>query len=202
MTKRRRDAADVQKKKLQQQAARMRSLAWGKPMCTTSSRVLGCVPAAVMQNKKPQTQTTGISGPSSTQPMITASDPSFTASNSGSSHDWAASEKAFLDSIELPDPFRPEPTENDVVNNSPWLAAMCPNLFAKYNKGSEKTLTQAFLDMLKAEIARHPPLPPDYDSDAEWDNYGGGCRDESHLANEEFDWDSFRSTIVPPPPKK
>ncbi|CAI0454211.1 unnamed protein product [Linum tenue] len=155
-----------------------------------SSTVLSYVTAAVEPKKE-------------LPPQITTSEPSFTSPNSGSSHDRAASEKAFLDSIVLPDPFRPEPTENDLVNNSPWLAAMCPNLFAKYNKGSEKTLTQAFLDAMKAEIARHPPLPPDYDSDAEWDSYGGGCRDESHLANdEEFDWDSFRSTIVHHPPAK
>ncbi|CAI0386993.1 unnamed protein product [Linum tenue] len=88
------------------------------------------------------------------QPIITTSEPSSTAPNSGSSHQRTASDKAFLDSDVIADPYPPQRTEHDLVSSTP------------FNKGSRRTLTEALVDMAEAEMARHPPLPPDYDSDA------------------------------------
>ncbi|CAI0388285.1 unnamed protein product [Linum tenue] len=85
------------------------------------------------------------------QPIITTSEPSSTAPNSGSSHQRTASDKAFLDSDVIADPYPPQIFTFQILTNI---------------AGSRRTLTEALVDMAEAEMARHPPLPPDYDSDA------------------------------------
>ncbi|CAI0387003.1 unnamed protein product [Linum tenue] len=156
-----------------------------KPMFATSER----------KKELLRPQITGISSPSSTKPMITNSYPFSTAANySGSSshQKTTSSEKAFLGSIVIADPYPPQRTEQDVVNNQ-WLAGLCPTPLPK-----GQTLTEALLDLATREAALDP-LPPDYDTDAEWGDYEGGCCDESHLVKEEPDWDWFRSIMVHPP---
>ncbi|CAL1357671.1 unnamed protein product [Linum trigynum] len=126
--------------------------------------------------------------------MTTTSEPSATAPNSGSSQQRVASEKAFLGSIMIADPYPPERAVHDVTKNK-WLAGLCPSPLPK-----GMTLTEALLDLARREAALDP-LPPDYDSDAEWGSYYGECHDGSHLVNEEPDWEWYRSMGVHLPPK-
>ncbi|CAI0388286.1 unnamed protein product [Linum tenue] len=217
-------------------------------------------------------QITGISSPSSTKPMITNSYPSSTAANSGSSHQKTTSEKAFLGSIVIADPYPPQvpgrrPTSSGICPKiRGWRATSCRSydvrgatargdelllalpgwscggssrwrrrggggrgrsLLATWRcgwscggetwwrrrggggevegggeglsgEGPRQTLTEALLELATREAALDP-LPPDYDTDAEWGDYEGGCCDESHLAKEEPDWGWFRSNMVHPP---